>query len=68
MKLKDREHQKISISSLSHTLLGATGVLTDKYKSSYDLLSDDFVTSNCPHLLAGVYVPKFDFELLNSAR
>ncbi|WP_136477558.1 phosphoethanolamine transferase [Pseudomonas sp. DG56-2] len=68
MKLKDREHQKISISSLSHTLLGATGVLTDKYKSSHDLLSDDFVTSSCPHLLAGVYVPKFDFELLNSAR
>ncbi len=62
LKLKERESQKISISSLPHTLLNITGVLTNKYKSSDDLLSDDFVSSKCPHLLGAGYVPSFDFD------
>ncbi|MHC8335320.1 phosphoethanolamine transferase [Pseudomonas sp. LB3P25] len=61
-KLKERENQKISISSLSHTLLGVTGVLTSQYKSSNDLLSNDFVSSKCPYLLGAGYVPEFDFD------
>jgi heptose-I-phosphate ethanolaminephosphotransferase len=60
-KLKEREDQKISISSLSHTLLNITGVYTSNYKSSDDLLSNDFVSSNCPYLLGAGYVPSFDF-------
>ncbi|KJZ36042.1 phosphoethanolamine transferase [Pseudomonas fluorescens] len=64
LKLKERESQKISISSLSHTLLNITGVFTSKYKSSDDLLSDDFVSSTCPHLLGAGYVPSFDFDAL----
>jgi heptose-I-phosphate ethanolaminephosphotransferase len=64
LKLKARESQKISISSLSHTLLNITGVFTSRYKSSEDLLSDDFVSSKCPHLLGAGYVPSFDFDAL----
>jgi heptose-I-phosphate ethanolaminephosphotransferase len=64
LKLKERESQKISISSLPHTLLSITGVLTSKYKSSDDLLSEDFVSSKCPHLLGAGYVPSFDFDAL----
>jgi heptose-I-phosphate ethanolaminephosphotransferase len=64
LKLKERESQKISISSLPHTLLNITGVFTSKYKSSDDLLSDDFVSSKCPHLLGAGYVPSFDFDAL----
>jgi heptose-I-phosphate ethanolaminephosphotransferase len=64
LKLKERESQKISISSLSHTLLNITGVFTSRYKSSDDLLSDDFVSSKCPHLLGAGYVPSFDFDAL----
>ena len=64
LKLKERESQKISISSLPHTLLNITGVFTNKYKSSDDLLSDDFVSSKCPHLLGAGYVPTFDFDAL----
>lgn len=64
LKLKERESQKISISSLSHTLLNITGVFTSRYKSSEDLLSDDFVSSKCPHLLGAGYVPSFDFDAL----
>jgi heptose-I-phosphate ethanolaminephosphotransferase len=64
LKLKERESQKISISSLSHTLLNITGVLTSRYKSSEDLLSDDFVSSKCPYLLGAGYVPSFDFDAL----
>jgi heptose-I-phosphate ethanolaminephosphotransferase len=64
LKLKERESQKISISSLSHTLLSVTGVFTNKYKSADDLLSDDFVSSKCPHLLGAGYVPSFDFDAL----
>lgn len=63
-KLKEREGQKVSISSLPHTLLNITGVFTNKYKSSEDLLSDDFVSSKCPHLLGAGYVPSFDFDAL----
>lgn len=62
LKLKERESQKISISSLPHTLLNITGVFTSKYKSSDDLLSDDFVSSKCPHMLGAGYVPSFDFD------
>jgi heptose-I-phosphate ethanolaminephosphotransferase len=64
LKLKERESQKISISSLSHTLLNITGVLTSRYKSSEDLLSDEFVLSKCPHLLGAGYVPSFDFDAI----
>ncbi|WP_223526410.1 phosphoethanolamine transferase [Pseudomonas sp. BF-B-26] len=64
LKLKERESQKISISSLSHTLLNITGVFTSRYKSSEDLLSDDFVSSKCPYLLGAGYVPSFDFDAL----
>ena len=64
LKLKERESQKISVSSLPHTLLNITGVFTNKYKSSDDLLSDDFVSSKCPHLLGAGYVPTFDFDAL----
>jgi heptose-I-phosphate ethanolaminephosphotransferase len=64
LKLKERESQKISISSLPHTLLNITGVFTDKYKSSNDLSSDEFVSSKCPHLLGAGYVPSFDFDAL----
>jgi heptose-I-phosphate ethanolaminephosphotransferase len=63
-KLKERENQRASISSLPHTLLSITGVLTSEYKSSDDLLSNDFVTSKCPHLLGTGYVPTFDFDAL----
>jgi heptose-I-phosphate ethanolaminephosphotransferase len=63
-KLKERENQRVSISSLSHTLLNFTGVLTSEYKSSDDLLSNDFVTSKCPYLLGTGYVPAFDFDAL----
>lgn len=62
LKLKERESQKISVSSLPHTLLNITGVFTSKYKSSDDLLSDDFASSECPHLLGAGYVPSFDFD------
>jgi glucan phosphoethanolaminetransferase (alkaline phosphatase superfamily) len=62
LKLKERESQKISISSLPHTLLNITGVFTSKYNSSDDLLSNDFVSSKCPHILAAGYVPSFDFD------
>ncbi|MBV6821828.1 sulfatase-like hydrolase/transferase [Pseudomonas sp. PD9R] len=62
LKLKDREAQKVSISSLSHTLLSLTGVFTGKYNSSNDLLSNDFVSSECPYLLGAGYVPSFDFN------
>jgi heptose-I-phosphate ethanolaminephosphotransferase len=61
-KLKERENQRVSISSLPHTLLNITGILTSEYKSSNDLLSDDFVTSKCPHLLGSEYVPTFNFD------
>ncbi|APV37827.1 sulfatase [Pseudomonas frederiksbergensis] len=64
LKLRERESQKISISSLPHTLLNITGVFTDKYKSSNDLSSDEFVSSKCPHLLGAGYVPSFDFDAL----
>jgi heptose-I-phosphate ethanolaminephosphotransferase len=64
LKLKERESQKVSISSLPHTLLSITGVFTNKYKSSDDLLSDDFVSSKCPYLLGAGYVPSFDFDAL----
>ena len=64
LKLKERESQKISISSLSHTLLNITGVFTNRYKSSDDLLSDDFVLSKCPYLLGAGYVPSFDFDAI----
>jgi heptose-I-phosphate ethanolaminephosphotransferase len=60
-KLKERADQKISISSLPHTLLNATGVFTSRYESSNDLLSSDFVPSKCPHLLGAGYVPSFEF-------
>lgn len=63
-KLKNRESQKVSISSLPHTLLAITGVFTDKYKGSEDLLSDEFIPSQCPHLLGAGYVPSFDFDSL----
>lgn len=62
LKLKERESQKISISSLPHTLLNITGVFTSRYKRSEDLLSDDFVSSKCPYLLGAGYVPSFDFD------
>jgi len=62
LKLRERESQKISISSLPHTLLNITGVFTSKYKSPDDLLSDDFVSSKCPHLLGAGYIPSFDFD------
>jgi heptose-I-phosphate ethanolaminephosphotransferase len=61
-KLKEREGQRISISSLPHTLLNITGIFTSAYKSSYDLLSDDFVASKCPYMLGSGYVPSFDFD------
>ncbi|RAI72832.1 sulfatase [Pseudomonas fluorescens] len=63
-KLKERENQRVSISSFPHTLLSITGVLTSEYKSSEDLLSNDFVTSKCPYLLGSGYVPAFDFDAL----
>ena len=63
-KLKDRESQKVSISSFPHTLLNITGVFTDKYKGSEDLLSDEYIPSQCPHLLGAGYVPSFDFDSL----
>lgn len=63
-KLKDRESQKVSVSSFPHTLLNITGVFTDKYKGSEDLLSDEFIPSQCPHLLGAGYVPSFDFDSL----
>lgn len=63
-KLKERENQRASISSLPHTLLNITGVLTSEYKSSDDLLSNDFVTSKCPYQLGSGYVPTFDFDAL----
>ena len=62
-RLKDREDQKISISSLPHTLLDITGVFTSKYNSSNNLLSNDFVSSKCPHLLGTGYVPSFEFDI-----
>ncbi|WP_246237782.1 phosphoethanolamine transferase [Pseudomonas akapageensis] len=60
--LKERENQKISISSLPHTLLNITGISTSKYNSSDDLLSNDFVSSKCPYMLGAGYVPSFDFD------
>jgi len=63
-KLKERENQRASISSLPHTLLNFTGVLTSEYRRSDDLLSNDFVTSKCPYLLGTGYVPAFDFDAL----
>jgi len=62
LKLKEREDQKISISSFPHTLLSLAGISMPGYDSSHDLLSDDFVSSQCPHLLGTGYVPTFDFE------
>ncbi|WP_281869449.1 phosphoethanolamine transferase [Pseudomonas sp. BR1R-5] len=62
-KLKQREGQTISISSLPHTLLNITGISMPGYDSAQDLLSDNFVSSKCPHLLAGEYVPSFDFDV-----
>lgn len=61
-KLEERENQKISISSLSHTLLDITGITTSDYNSSDDLLSDNFVLSKCPYKLGSKYVPSFDFH------
>lgn len=61
-KLRERESQQISISSLPHTLLTLTGVSLPGYDRSHDLLSNDFVASQCPHFLGGAYVPSFDFE------
>ncbi|TYO83924.1 phosphoethanolamine transferase [Pseudomonas sp. CK-NBRI-02] len=60
-KLKQRQDQRVSIASLPHTLLGLTGVYTDGYNSAEDLLSDDFVDSNCPYLLGSGFVPSFEF-------
>jgi len=60
-KLQQRADQKVSISSLPHTLLGLTGVHTDGYNSAEDLLSDDFVPSTCPYLLGSGFVPSFEF-------
>lgn len=65
-KLKEREDQKISISALPHTLLSVTGISMDKYDSSHDLLSDDFVSSKCPHQLGIGYVPALEFDIRQS--
>ncbi|WP_449432917.1 phosphoethanolamine transferase [Pseudomonas putida] len=62
LKLKERERQRVSIASLPHTLLNITGIEMPGYDSSKDLLSDDFVPSQCPHLLGTGYVPSFDFD------
>lgn len=61
-KLKDRADQPISTSSLPHTLLGITGVLTNEYNSAHDLMTDAFVPSKCPYLLGSGYVPSFKFS------
>lgn len=61
-KLKEREGQRVSTSSLSHTLLNLTGISMPEYDSTHDLLSNDFVTSKCPHMLGTGYVPAFDFD------
>ncbi|MFJ2985421.1 MULTISPECIES: phosphoethanolamine transferase [unclassified Pseudomonas] len=62
-KLKEREGQRISISSFPHTLLNITGISMPGYDSRQDLLSNDFVASQCPHLLGTGYVPSFDFDV-----
>ncbi|TDF79686.1 phosphoethanolamine transferase [Pseudomonas sp. H9] len=61
-KLKTREKQRISTASLPHTLLSLTGISMHGYNSTQDLLSNDFVSSECPHMLATGYVPSFDFD------
>lgn len=60
--LKAREDQRISTASLPHTLLSLTGIAMPGYDSAQDLLSNDFVSSRCPHLLGTGYVPSFDFD------
>ncbi|MDZ3991504.1 Phosphoethanolamine transferase EptC [Pseudomonas sp. Teo4] len=67
-KLKDRADQPISISSLPHTLLGITGVLTNDYNSAHDLMSDTFIPSTCPYLLGSGYVPSFQFSIRPAAK
>ncbi|MFJ4156088.1 phosphoethanolamine transferase [Pseudomonas sp. NPDC089752] len=62
-KLKGREGQRASISSLPHTLLNISGISMPGYDSTQDLLSNDFVSSRCPHQLASGYVPSFDFDV-----
>jgi len=62
-KLQEREGQRISISSLPHTLLTITGISMPGYDSTHDLLSNDFVPSQCPYLLGTGYVPSFDFDV-----
>jgi len=62
-KLEEREGQRISISSLPHTLLTITGISMPGYDSTHDLLSNDFVPSQCPYLLGTGYVPSFDFDV-----
>ncbi|POG10410.1 sulfatase [Pseudomonas putida] len=66
-KLKAREDQQVSIASLPHTLLNMTGISMPGYDSTQDLLSDDFKTSQCPHLLGTGYVPSFNFDIKHIA-
>ncbi|PVZ42372.1 phosphoethanolamine transferase [Pseudomonas sp. CC120222-01a] len=66
-KLKAREDQQVSIASLPHTLLNMTGISMPGYDSTQDLLSDDYKTSECPHLLGTGYVPSFNFDIKHIA-
>lgn len=61
--LKNRENQKISISTLSHTLLDMVGIDTSNYSSADDLLSKNLVLSKCPFKLGSKYIPSFTFPI-----
>lgn len=62
LRLKSRENEKISISSLPHTLLDILGIMTNNYNKTDDLLSDEFTPSKCPYKLGTKYVAAFDFH------
>ncbi|MEN5302343.1 phosphoethanolamine transferase [Pseudomonas sp. TWI628] len=66
-KLKAREDQQVSIASLPHTLLNMAGISMPGYDSTQDLLSDDYRSSECPHLLGTGYVPSFNFDIKHIA-
>src|SRR5574337_198762 len=60
-KLKQRGNEKISVSSLSHTLLDVIVIATSQYNPEHSLLSDGFIPSKCPYKQGSKYVSSFDF-------